>query len=112
MFERNISTQRLKKLQAADLKLEETLPPTKKPELAVQDEKLPGGGFNPYNSGGLASSAPRVAHPALARNQSQATQPLTRQSLATKYANAAKQKQEQPPKSTWEKLKSSLKRDK
>ncbi len=113
VFDRNVSTQRLKKLEAQHLKLEDTLPPTKKNELSVQEQDvLPGGGINPYDSGGLKSGhvTPQT-HPALAHKQTP-NRNVTSNSLASKYANAAKQKVETSPQGTWDKLKSKFKRDK
>jgi len=57
VYSRDVSTQRLKKLDLGDLSLAETAS-HKKPEGLEPDEKkieprkaMPGGGFNPYDSG-------------------------------------------------------------
>jgi len=49
-YSRDVSTQRLKKLEAADLSIEETAK-VKQPEgLSLSDERMPGGGFDPYDN--------------------------------------------------------------
>jgi len=49
-YSRDVSTQRLKKLEATDLSIEETAK-VKQPEgLSLADERMPGGGFNPYDN--------------------------------------------------------------
>lgn len=59
VYSRDISTQRLKKLDLGDLSIAETAS-HKRPEGLGADKKppqkqLPGGGFNPYDSGGGAA---------------------------------------------------------
>ncbi len=101
VYNRDVSTQRLKKLEAK-LSLEETQP-VPKPKLALQEpERLPGGGTNPYDTGGSPSSPTPVKHPALAHKQvDHLTVP--RQSLASKYANSPLAKK--PPQGFWQRLK-------
>src|ERR1700712_2349275 len=61
VFDANVSTQRLKKLEAT-LSLEETQPvPKMKPLEVQQPERLPGGGINPYDPGGRSGSRPASA---------------------------------------------------
>ena len=59
IFGRNVDTKRLKKLEAHDLKIEETQR-QKKPTLAP---KAPGGGSDPYNSSGTGIAPGRKAEP-------------------------------------------------
>lgn len=57
VYSRDVTTQRLKKLDLGDLSLAETAPHKKLEGLEPDDKKiparkaLPGGGFNPYDSG-------------------------------------------------------------
>lgn len=111
VFNRDVSTQRLKKLEAK-LSLEETQPVPQQKTLSVQEpERLPGGGMNPYDTGGRSDTPnnPGV-HPALAHKKKPADRPEVRQSLATKYA--AKKPVEAKPQGFWDKMKSRLKGDK
>jgi hypothetical protein len=113
VYDRDVSTQRLKKLEAK-LSLEETRPvPVLKPKnLSLQDaERLPGGGMNPYDTGAPASGRiGPAAHPALVHKQA-ARDKATSKSLVSKHA--AKQKTtETPPQGLWGKLKSRIKGDK
>jgi hypothetical protein len=113
VFGRNVSTQRLKKLEAK-LSLEETQPvPAQKPKgLALQDaERLPGGGMNPYDTGGPVSGriAPAV-HPALAHKQAARDKAVSK-SLVSKHA-AKPITPETPSQDLWSKLKSRFKGDK
>jgi len=113
VFDKNVSTQRLKKLEAT-LSLEETQPVPKPKTLSVQEpERLPGGGVNPYDTGGRSgSSAAPAAHPALAHKQKAAERAgAVSNSLASKYA-AAKKNAPPKPQGLWDKLKSRLKGDK
>ena len=108
IFDRNVSTQRLKKLEAT-LSLEETQPVPKANPLSVQEaERLPGGGMNPYDTGGRSNSPNPVAHPALAHKQPEARS-AARKSLVSKYASAGKKVTEAEPQGFWGKLKSRLK---
>jgi hypothetical protein len=50
-FSRDVSTQRLKKLEATDLSIEETARVKRPDGLSLADEPMPGGGFNPYDNG-------------------------------------------------------------
>jgi hypothetical protein len=50
-YSRDVSTQRLKKLEAADLSIEETARVKRPDGLSLADAPLPGGGFNPYDNG-------------------------------------------------------------
>jgi hypothetical protein len=114
VFDRNVSTQRLKKLEAK-LSLEETQPVPKPKTLSVQEaERLPGGGVNPYDTGGRSGSspAPAASHPALAHKQKAAERAAANQSLASKYASAAKKAAAAKPQGFWNKLKSRFKGDK
>lgn len=119
-FDRNVSTQRLKKLEAK-LSLEETQPVPSKVKAQSQapkePERLPGGGINPYNSSGAKDHPDELAskHPAMAHKYK--GQPAAQQgdgrtvvsnSLASKYASAAKRAEAAKPKSFWEKLKARL----
>jgi hypothetical protein len=113
VFDRNVTTQRLKKLEAT-LSLEETQPVPKSKPLAVQEpERLPGGGVNPYDTGGRSGSVPTrpAAHPALAHKQQAAERPPISKSLVSKYA-ATKKSAPEKPQGLWDKLKSRLKSDK
>jgi hypothetical protein len=112
-FERNISTQRLRKLESQDLKLEDTQSIKKVKKLSLQEQDdLPGDGANPYESGGLKSSgAPLQTHPAL-RHKHSAKQNIGNVSLATKYAYAAKQKAMAKPRGFFDKLKRMFQRGK
>lgn len=104
VFDRNVSTQRLKKLEAK-LSLEETQPVPKQKGLELQEgERLPGGGINPYNTDGPANERTPAAavHPALVHKQLK-KEPISN-SLASKYAAAAKRKQQAPPQSFWQKF--------
>jgi hypothetical protein len=106
VYDRNVTTQRLKKLEAK-LSLEETQPVAKPKGLSVQEpERLPGGGMNPYDSSSNLRDEERapVAHPALVHKQAKVNRPVS-SSLASKYAAAAKKKAEIKPQSFWEKLK-------
>jgi hypothetical protein len=49
-YSRDVSTQRLKKLEAPELSIEETARVKKLDGLSLADEPLPGGGFNPYDN--------------------------------------------------------------
>ena len=114
MFDANVTTQRLKKLEAT-LSLEETQPVPKMKPLEVQKaERLPGGGINPYDTGGRSSSKPSPApapHPALAHKQKAAERAPISKSLVSKYA-ATKKSASDKPQGLWDKLKSRLKGDK
>lgn len=103
VYDRNVSTQRLKKLEAK-LSLEETQPVLKHKGLELQDaERMPGGGMNPYDTGAGSDRTPSaVTHPALAHKQAK-KEPISN-SLASKYAAAAKRKQQAPPQSFLQKL--------
>ncbi len=104
VFDRDVSTQRLKKLEAK-LSLEETqpVPKPKAKGLSLQDaEPLPGGGRNPYDTGGRSDGRAAAAHPALAHK----SRGQVSNSLASKYASAAKKKAADKPQTFWEKLKS------
>jgi hypothetical protein len=48
-FSVDVSTQRLKKLEAPELSIEETARVKKPRGLSLQDGAMPGGGFNPYD---------------------------------------------------------------
>jgi hypothetical protein len=61
-FSRDVSTQRLKKLEATELSIEETSK-VKKPRGLGLHDKNAGGGFNPYDSG-PASNKTKSAIPA------------------------------------------------
>ncbi|MGC3982767.1 MAG: hypothetical protein QM808_16070 [Steroidobacteraceae bacterium] len=110
VFDRDVSTQRLQKLEAK-LTLEETQPvPVSKPKLALEEaERLPGGGMNPYDTGNAARGPAQVSHPALAHKAGH--RPEGRKSLVSKYAT---QKKNEPakPQSFWQKVTGRLKGDK
>jgi hypothetical protein len=59
VFGRDVSTQRLKKLEAKDLTLLDTQPVEKPKKLELEDAPLPGGGFNPYNSNKPSAPPPK-----------------------------------------------------
>jgi hypothetical protein len=101
VFDKNVSTQRLKKLEAPELSLldtqavakqkkadDKTVAPTEKKSI----ELMPGGGMNPYNNSGKSPAKPREDfdarrhHPVLAHKQQAARKESVRQSLQTKYA--------------------------
>lgn len=94
-FDRDISTQRLKKLEAKDLSLMDTASLVPNPKgLSVEDAKhmrMPGDGTNPYDSALPARPSARKPNP-------------QRQSLVTKLANTNTQPK-QAPQSAWSKLK-------
>jgi hypothetical protein len=57
-FSTEVSTKRLKKLEASELSLEKTAI-VKQPEVQIPKEKpLPCGGFNPYDRGALSTAKP------------------------------------------------------
>jgi len=117
VYDKNVSTQRLKKLQAPDLSLEQTQPVTKNKGLSIEQLDLPGGGKNPYDSG------PANRWPAPARQTSPAAQfhPARQQgaspgkpisnSLVSKYAATHKRSaEEKRSEGFWGKLKAKLSR--
>lgn len=111
VFNRDVSTQRLKKLEA-NLSLEETQPVLKPKGLTLQEpEKLPGGGMNPYDTGGARTDdSVAVAHPALVHKQVK-RQAVVSNSLASKYA-AAKKSAPPQPQGFWQKLRTRFTGDK
>jgi hypothetical protein len=64
VFGRDVSTQRLKKLEAKELSLVDTQAVEKPKKLELEDASLPGGGANPYNSSGSASPIDKPKLPA------------------------------------------------
>lgn len=90
-FDRNVSTQRLKKLEAKDLTLMDTASVVPRPKKLTLDEPahMPGGGVNPYDS----------LLPGQARNDKS---DVKRRSLLTKLA---KIQPRQEPEGPWAKLK-------
>lgn len=90
-FDRNVSTQRLKKLEAKDLTLMDTAPVmSSKKGLSLQEPSvMPGGGINPYDSVLPARPATRKPDP-------------KRKSLVSKLAQTEPKSE---PQSTWDKLK-------
>ena len=57
-FSTEINTQRLRKLEAPELSIEQTNR-VKKPEgLSLSDDAMPGGGFNPYDNSPSRTKAP------------------------------------------------------
>ena len=60
VYSRDISTQKLKKLDLGDLSIAETASHQRPEGLGAQkkppQKKLPGGGFNPYDSGGSGTA--------------------------------------------------------
>ena len=111
VFGRNVSTQRLKKLEAG-LSLEETQPVPKPKGLVLQQKpvRLPGGGMNPYDTGGRSNN-PAAAHPALVHKQ-KTTRGVASQSLVSKYAPAARKNTPSEPQGFWQKLKARFSGDK
>jgi len=61
VFGRDVSTQRLKKLEAKELSLVETQSVEKPKKLELEDAPLPGGGMNPYNSSASPDKSKRPA---------------------------------------------------
>jgi hypothetical protein len=57
-FSTDVSTQRVKKLEAPELSIEETAKIKKLHGLSLQDEAMPGGGFNPYDRGTVTRTPP------------------------------------------------------
>ncbi|MGE0115488.1 MAG: hypothetical protein AB7T07_11495 [Steroidobacteraceae bacterium] len=111
VYDRNVSTQRLKKLEAK-LSLEETQPVFKPKDLSLQEpERLPGGGMNPYDTGGRSSGNAPAAHPALSHKQV-ASRAVVSNSLASKYASAARKNAPAKPQGFWQKLKTRFGGDK
>jgi len=117
VYDKNVSTQRLKKLQAPDLSLEQTQPVAKNKGLSIEQPDLPGGGKNPYDSGpanrrpppaGQSSSAAQF-HPA--RQQGKTPGKPISSSLASKYAATHKRSVEEKNKSFWDKLKAKINKD-
>lgn len=92
-FDRNVSTQRLKKLEAKDLSLMDTASIVPNPSgLSMENTthmRMPGDGTNPYDSALPAKPSTRKPNP-------------KRQSLVTKLANT---QPKQAPQSAWSKLK-------
>ena len=60
VFGRDVSTQRLKKLEAKELSLVETQSVEKPKKLELEDAPLPGGGTNPYNSSANPAKPPKA----------------------------------------------------
>lgn len=91
-FDRNVSTARLKKLEAQDLSLMDTASVGPNPNrLSIAEPaRMPGDARNPYDSVLPARPDTRKPDP-------------KRQSLVTKLART--QPQAQPPQSVWERLK-------
>lgn len=108
VFDRNVSTQRLKKLEA-ELSLEDTQSVEKPKGLSLQDaERLPGGGMNPYDTGSPAAGRVEpAAHPALAHKQAKRDKAVSN-SLVSKYAAANKQEEQSKPQGWWDKLKARI----
>lgn len=106
VYDRNVSTQRLKKLQAEELSIADTQA-TKKPKgLALEEPtQLPGGGVNPYNSGAVARSESRHL-PKSHHGHSHSMTPHKQGQSAAKRPAPSK------PQGTWQRLKSKLLRDK
>lgn len=99
MFDRNVSTQRLKKLEAKELSLMDTaanvLPESK--GLSLQEPaKMPGGGVNPYNS---AAPSKLTGHHKPDPN---------RRSLQSKLHQAPVEEKAPPKPSAWANLKKNL----
>lgn len=108
VYDRDVSTQRLKKLEAA-LSLEETQSVSQPKGLSIEEpERLPGGGINPYDTGGASDDKAAVAHPALAHKQPARQKPV-RKSLVSKYAATHKPVPESKVQSLWNKLMARLK---
>jgi hypothetical protein len=65
-FSVDVSTQRLKKLSASELTIADTARVKKPKGLSLQDDAMPGGGFNPYDRGtpsaGKKAAAPLPPH--------------------------------------------------
>lgn len=58
----DINTQRLKKLEAPELSLEETARAKRPKGLSIEGDAMPGGGFNPYDKGTVGTQ-PRISKP-------------------------------------------------
>lgn len=98
MFDRNVSTQRLKKLEAKELSLLDTAPvvPRSKGLALEEPAKMPGGGVNPYNS---VSPSRLAGHHKPDPN---------RKSLQTKLHQAQEAQKAPPKQSAWTKFKKNL----
>jgi hypothetical protein len=98
MFGRDVSTQRLKKLEAKELSLMDTQSVVPRPKaLSLQEPgKMPGGGVNPYDSGSKSAHHHKPEP--------------KRQSLQSKVhqAQAAPNKNEPPKQGAWTALKKNL----
>lgn len=102
VFDRNVSTQRLKKLEAEELSIADTQSVLKPKGLALEEPtQLPGGGMNPYNTGPASKGEP--THLPKLRSHSMSSH---------KVAHAKKPLSEPvKPQGTWQKIKSKLLRD-
>lgn len=98
VYERDVSTQRLKKLQAEELSIADTQSLKKPTDLALDEPtQLPGGGMNPYNTGPASKSGPTHLPKKHHHSHSMATHKLTPSKPA--------------PQGAWHKLKSKLLRE-
>ena len=118
-YDRNITTQELKKLEAKDLELLEAQ------DLLLQETRstgqsnntrsqthspLVGGGKNPYDSDAqMRGQVPGNTHPAMANQQS--GKRAVSNSLVSKYGHTVKKKTEVEPQGVWDKLKAKIKGD-
>jgi hypothetical protein len=84
VFGRDVSTQRLKKLEAKDLALLDTQTVEKPKKLELEDAPLPGGGCNPYNSNRPSSPPPKPSLNPAAKPLPPSTGPLKEEWWAKK----------------------------
>lgn len=104
VFDRNVTTQRLKKLEAKELSIADTQSLPKPKGLALEEPTvLPGDGMNPYNSGGPSHKATVAKH---------LPKPQPRPAPAVKSRPPAKPTVVATPKapSAWQRIKSKLMR--
>lgn len=110
VYDKNVSTQRLKTLEATELSLEQTQALAEKKKLEIEKGGVRGGGINPYDSTQVPSppTAPKAAaksssetfHPAMQRNKPKSA------SLVSKYAATHRSSaREAAPPTFWEKIK-------
>jgi len=104
VYDRNVSTQRLKTLEATELSIADTQTLAKPEGLALDEPvRLPGDGMNPYNSGGLASKTEPKHLPKLHSHSMS----------AHKTHSSSKRAPTAPPKraGAWQRIKAKLMRD-
>jgi len=101
VYDRNVSTQRLKKLEADELSIADTQSVQKPKGLELKEPaQMPGGGVNPYDTG----PATKGERKSLPRIHSHSMSPHKTASAKSAVAPAK-------PQGTWQKIKSKLLRE-